>query len=389
MTVRGLGALAVVVAIAAGGCSDRTARTTPEPDVAICCPPPPPPPPSVEGVARLVSRPADPDGYITGEKIIVVFQSEEPLSSDGQRPRLRISVGDYERYADFRPAPEDDWFPNEPSRSWRFEYTVAGDDLDLDGISIYHVLSGTFLVDGARRLAVVTAVVSVDVSGDHLQVQPWEDFFSHRVTRPREPRACADERELAMNVSVLAREWDGAPLRVDIVRNFPNSVTEADVQSLLDPLGLLAQRIETRLGYSIIEEGGVIAVPAGASPDRDLVDPAAWEICPLSRDRGQILLYHWNDLLAPGQWWLWPTLLHAVPRCGAIAVYLPRLLDSTDKDAAIVHELFQALGFWDKEVPVSGRGVPMSQALLHGLRPGVESVLWPDLDALRCVFPEG
>ena len=33
-------------------------------------------------------------------------------------------------------------------------------------------------------------------------------------------------------------------------------------------------------------------------------------------------------------------------------------------------------------------GVPMSEALQYRSRPGVESVLWPDLDALRCVFPE-
>ena len=193
-----------------------------------------------------------------------------------------------------------------------------------------------------------------------------------------------------MNFSALAREWDGAPFRVDIVRNFPDSVTEADVQGLFDPLGLLAQRIETRLGYSIIEKGGVIAVPAGASPDWDMVDPAAWWTCPLSRDRGQILLYHRN-VLVPREWW--PPRLEGVPRCGAIAVYLPRLLHSADKDALIVHELFHVLGFSDSsfnfgDVPVSERGVPMSEALQYGFRPGVESVLWPDLDALRCIFPK-
>ena len=374
----------IVVALGAA-CAHSAAPTTPETDAI-----PPPLPGLVDGAAHIVSNPSDREGYSTGEKIIVVVETEEPVSV-ARSPGLRIEIGDHVRLADFRPAAEDDWLPHQPSRSWRFEYTVAGDDLDLDGISISKRTLATdpFLVDARLVWVTLTAVVSRDPSGDRLQVEPGQNLFSHRITRPREPRACADERELAMNFSAFAREWDGAPFRVDIVRNFPDSVTEADVQGLFDPLALLAQRIETRLGYSIIEKGGVIAVPAGTSPDWDMVDPAAWWTCPLSRDRGQILLYHRN-VPVPREWW--PPRLEAVPRCGAIAVYLPRLLDSKDKDALIVHELFHVLGFWDGfndfHDPLRG-GVPMSEALQYGLRPGVESVLWPDLDALRCIFPEG
>ena len=61
------------------------------------------------------------------------------------------------------------------------------------------------------------------------------------------------------------REWDGTPFRVDIVRNFPDFVTEADLQQLLDPIGRLADQIELQLGYPVLEMGDLIEVPAGSA----------------------------------------------------------------------------------------------------------------------------
>ena len=115
------------------------------------------------------------------------------------------------RLADFRPAAEDDWLPDQPSRTWRFEYTVACDDLDLDGVSISKLalVNALFLVDGRLVWVTLTAVVSRDPSGDRLQVEPGQNLFSHRITRPREARMCTEERELAADFSVLARAGHG------------------------------------------------------------------------------------------------------------------------------------------------------------------------------------
>ncbi len=343
-------------------------------------------------MAQIVSEPSDPGGYITGEKIIVIVETEKPLSVEGS-PRLEIEIGDRDRLADFRPTAEDDWLPDQPSRRWRFEYTVAGDDLDLDGISISALAlvdQASFLVEGLPVWVILTAIVSGDASGDHVQVEPGENLSSHRMTRPREPRICADERELAVNFSALAREWDGAAFRVDMVRNFPASVTEADAWQVLDLLGLLAEKIEGQLGYPILEKGGLIRVPARASPDWDVVRPETWATCPLLRDQGQILLYHrigivnasWVEAFAFDS-------VEAVPRCGAIAVNLVDLRH-WNRDAEIARALFYFLGFQDPWAAVEReQGVRMSDPLFHAWRPGLESVLWSDIDALRCIFPEG
>lgn len=182
--------VAIAAAFAAGGCGLH-GPATPERG-APCCGGPPPTPPIVEGVAEILSEPSDPDGYVTGEKIIVIFDSEKPLTVLDS-PWLEIEIGHYARLAEFRPAPEDDWLPDRPSRRWRFEYAVARDDLDLDGISISTIAleeKGFFYWDG----------VAVWV-----YVRPGKRFPHHRVTRPPEPRVCTDERELAMNFSALAR----------------------------------------------------------------------------------------------------------------------------------------------------------------------------------------
>lgn len=100
--------------------------------------------------------------------------------------------------------------------------------------------------------------------------------------------------------------------------------------------------------------------------------------------------YPTAHIVALGESWLQPGL-EVVPRCGAIAIYLPELAESR-KDSLTIYELFHLLGFWNPVflgVPSEERGVPMSERLSRWWRwPGLESVTWSDIDALRCVFPE-
>ena len=81
-----------------------------------------------------------------------------------------------------------------------------------------------------------------------------------------QPRACTNERRFAASFSDFVREWDGTPFRVDMIHNFPDVGTEADVVELLDAVGLLADKIEDQLGYRILEMGDVIPVPEGMRP---------------------------------------------------------------------------------------------------------------------------
>lgn len=392
MAGRRLKASALLVAFAVGSCTiDLTTRPAPGLRGEPCCGgPPPPPPQEVEAVAQIVSRPSHPDGYITGERIIIVVESEEAASAEGL-PRIKIAIGDYDRFADFQPAPEDDWLPERPSRRWRFEYTVAGDDLDQDGISLSAtalMYRATFLVDGSPVSVVITAVVSGDVSSDHVRAQPGENLFSHRITRPREPRVCTDERELATNFSAFAAEWDGIPFRVDMVRNFPDSVTEADVRDVFDVVGLLAERLEDQLGYPVIEPGDLIPVPAGTPQGWDRRPPVTWQTCPLSRDGGQVHLYYRFSVFRPDDVDIF--VFGSPPRCGAIAVNrLPERYE-VEFDALITRAFFRLFGFQPRpENSDSEQGVAMSDRLYLARRPGLESVRWSDIDALRCIFPEG
>ncbi len=79
-----------------------------------------------------------------------------------------------------------------------------------------------------------------------------------------------------------------------MVRNFPEFVTDTDLQQLLDPIGRLADQIEAQLGYRIVEMGELIEVPSSA--------PARWDQefgrfsqSYLLRERGQILVFYMND----------------------------------------------------------------------------------------------
>jgi len=62
-------------------------------------------------------------------------------------------------------------------------------------------------------------------------------------------------------------------------------------------------------------------------------------------------------------------------------------------DAITLHETLHLLGFnHDFGVDPALRhhgGIEMSVALTTVARPDAEAVLWSDIDALRCIFPEG
>ena len=97
----------------------------------------------------------------------------------------------------------------------------------------------------------------------------------------------------------MVSEWDGTPLRVDIIRNFPDFVTDDDLRRLLAPIGRLEDQIEARLGYRIVEMGDLIEVPDGAQPGWDQDFDFYWrndgnnDLLP--RELGQILVFYLND----------------------------------------------------------------------------------------------
>ena len=207
---------------------------------------------------------------------------------------------------------------------------------------------------------------------------------------PPAPRVCTDERERARAFlgAVLPGEWDGTPFSVDLFDHFP-AIAGADYPARqLEEVAGLADQIEGQLGYRIIEAGGVVP------PPRDL--PADWndgsndgvKYCEQWRKPGQIVGVHLESL-PPGH--RGGGALAASPWCAFVTYYVgDGPLTGAAADAgrtAIVHELFHLFGF--EHLDDLGRdGIPMSRSLTYesggGFRAGFD-----DIDALRCVFPEG
>ena len=222
-------------------------------------------------------------------------------------PRLAIQIGEHVRLADFRPWIEDNWPPERSSWGQRFEYVVRPDDEDQEGISIqadaFDFSDGALLtVSGAEIEVEIYAVASDHVTRDHVQVAPGENLASHRVLGRPPPVVCTDERERA---SAFARasvpRWDGTPFRVDMVRNFPDFVTDADLLELLAPIGRLADQIEEQLGYPVIEMGGLIPVPAGTAPGWNKDWHRYRNDGPLSIEPDQIVAVYLDDY-HPYEW---------------------------------------------------------------------------------------
>ena len=204
---------------------------------------------------------------------------------------------------------------------------------------------------------------------------------------PTEPTTCTDERARAEEHSDFVREWDGTPFRVDVIANFPDRVPSASVvEHLLAPVALVDEKIEHQLGYRIIEMGDLIPVPEGMRSGWN-EDAVAFRVnCPLRRERGQIHGFYMDDLnqnpLAGAQ-------AHA--RCGAFSYLRPgadRLSGGTT-----IHEIWHLFGFVhsdDGDFLAQGRGVAMSVRLTRsGGVTALQALTWPDIDLLRCIFPEG
>ena len=342
----------------------------------------------------VVSVPGHTDGYIEGDTIRLVADFEERVSVAGS-PRLAIAIGGTVRHAAFSPWVEDDFPPERPSFRQRFDYLVRAEDRDENGISVgadaFDFAEGVFL--NTAGVEVEVEIYSVAPTRSDQVVEPGSDLDSHLVVGTPPLRECTDERERAENHSSFVLEWEGTPFRVDQIRNFPDSVTEADLLELLLPVGLLADKIERQLGYRIVEMGELISVPHGTPPgwNEDIVEFS--RKCPLPRDTGQIHGFYMND--APRS--VPNAGAQAYPRCGAWAILAYRVGNGWPGrryDETVLHELFHVFGFVhadDYDFLERGDGVPMSEELTSSRpvsQPGADGVLWADIDLLRCIFPE-
>ena len=348
-------------------------------------------------------------GYLDEERILIDIRWRAPIRVHGI-PYLELQIGDHTRPAVMLRYTETDI---------RFSYIVGRDDHDADGVGF--TAEAIQLVNGASIVSVETGE-PVQIVLDEEDVVANHDAHKVRPHDPfPEPRMCTVELREALKYvgatgSVVA-EWDGTPLRVDIVDNFPDHVTDADLSELLAPIGIAAEKIEAKLGYPVLEMGGIVPIPAGTpagfDQDYDLCsdaargNPARAASAPLlQREKHQLLAFYMND-----DAWFWDHVggppMAAYTDAGVTSYFkrtmgdwwygkddccIGRWASNGREGHTIVHEVFHLLGFRHPDDPPIRGGVLMAwgSTIPPWLTASpVHYVADKDIEVLGCLFPEG
>ena len=364
-------ALALLL-LAALGCGTGTngkpvaPPTTPEPPV----PPPPSEPHTVSAEVSVRSAPLAEGGYSTYERIVLIARFEHRTTVVGS-PRLAVDIGAHRRLADFSPWVEDEWPPERPSWLQRFEYEVAANDQDADGISVpedaFDLTEGTLLTEAGVEVRVEISAVSPQHPPGN-PVAPDEPLDSHRVVRAPEPRVCTEV--------VLIGEWDGTPFRFYFDEGIPAS-ERADAEHFFGVVERLSERIEGQIGYSILEVAGWIS----------------------EAERGFTIGYEdVEDCVGVRPGGIVATVIPNEERYAAARAYCGVVYwtnnDIDSWDSTLPHEVFHLFGFGHSLITHPQEawqgGIPMSVRLTTSpAGPTDLGVTFDDVDALRCIFPEG
>ena len=206
------------------------------------------------------------------------------------------------------------------------------------------------------------------------------------------PRVCADEHEQAVAFgAILVEEWNGEPFRFYFDAAMPDSEVDS-AKHVLATAERLSRHIKEQIGYSIFEVGDWVQGTLPLKTQRE----ARGRYCNDGRSEGQafavVVEQHWED--DPEE----TGAVTASPRCTLITYWGNHV--NVEKDSIIGHELFHLLGFTHSRKPLSngrphpsqsppGEGVEMSVELTGGTAPPDLGVTYEDVDALRCIFPEG
>ena len=206
-----------------------------------------------------------------------------------------------------------------------------------------------------------------------------------------EPRACTTELEHALAYrAVLNREWTGEPFVFYFDTTSLPEAHREDAEHILATVERLSERIEDQIGYPVVEVGGLIEAPV-PGPDCD-ARYRRW------RRPGQIVAQVIPELWRDRTGRAVEAIVSAGLHCATIDYWGGYV--NTQRDSIIGHELYHLFGFEHSKLPLSngephpsvgadGVGVRMSPGLTGGTEPPHLGVNYHDVDALRCVFPEG
>lgn len=379
--------LAAVLTVSCGGGGDSTPVTPP----AVTTPAPPPvvqPAPVLQVPVSVYSVPSPYSGlYTEGMWIRLVAEFEEPVKVEDS-PRLGIRIGEELRYADFAPSHLGRRYSTPEHRSRndylpRFDYLIRADDMDTDGFSIgmdaFDFTEGAFLNEAGVEVEVeitsITPAEGYPTGGINPRRRwlparaPGLDMPEHPVDGTPRPRTCTDEQARARGRHpVLVEEWDGTPFTFYFNTNGMPDHLQADAERVLEAAVRLAERIEVQIGYPIFRVEGFLEDPR-------VEYPISGSECPW-RERGQIVWMYWEKAQANYQ-------------CAMTAGSL-----SFD-NGSVAHSTFHLFGFDHSPNDWRGehdywKGNWMSQRLTGVYVDEADvGVAFEDVDALRCIFPEG
>ncbi len=325
--------------------------------------------------------------YTEGMWIRLVAEFDEPVRVEDS-PRLGIRIGEELRYADFAPSHLGRRYSTPEHRSRneylpRFDYLIRTDDVDTDGFSIsadaVDFTEGALLNEGGEAVEVeITSITSAEgyptggINPRRRSLparEPGLELPEHPVDGTPRPRVCADEQTRARGRHpVLVEEWDGTPFSFYFNTNGMPEHLQADAERVLEAAERLAERIEVQIGYPIFKVEGFLEDP-------EVEYPISGSECPW-RERGQIVWMYWERAQANYQ-------------CAMTAGSL-----SFD-NGTVAHSTFHLFGFDHSPNDWRGehdywKGNWMSQRLT-GVYVDEEDVgvTFEDVDALRCIFPEG
>ncbi len=377
-----------VLTLSCGGGGNTTPTAPPTATAPSPAPPPAEPPaPVLQARVSVYSVPSPYSGnYTEGMWIRLIAEFEEPVRVTGN-PRLAIRIGDDKRYADATPDVANRYSgPDHKARRdtlLRFDYMIQADDRDPDGISIdagaFDFTDGTIAGRGRPEVEVeITSIVPAEAypTGGANPRRRWLsarepglDMPEHPVAGRPQLRVCTDERQRALGRHpILVEEWDGTPFTFYFNTNGMPAHLQPDAERVLVAAERLADRIRDQIGYSLFEVGGLLEDPWVEYLVRG--DRCYW------RERGQIVGMYYESAQANYQCAMWAGSL-------------------TFSNGSVAHNTFHLFGFDHSPNDWRGehdywKGYWMSLRLTGVYEDDEDiGVSFEDVDALRCIFPEG
>lgn len=330
---------AVGVALSLGACGSDSGSTG-GPSSAPTAPAPPPPPPLTP-----------PEG------LTVVGQTETALTLE--------------------------WEPVETATAYRVHVWTLR---EIEVALMERTTETTFTADDLHRGT--RYLVSVASLRDTEESERSPDVETHTLVPEY---ACGAEYDLARDFAIIPHEWDGSPIRVDIIDNMPpDGFPLSHLEAQLGFIERMAEDIEWQLGYPVIERGEVIPEPEGLSVRSDCdncgVVVKGWE-----REPRTAVAIHADqdpkrdDGSSIGMW---------AQTWDGLTFWFRYALAEADENlnwGVLNHEVFHLLGYRHPDNP-DPDGIAMNYESMYSTQEREVRFYhyedWQDIAELGCAFPE-